>query len=68
MKGRSAYKKLTEKPRGPVFGPEPTIETLLTPAEIALFTKAFIAPTERLSHLIGRDMVAFWELDNRGQL
>jgi hypothetical protein len=67
MKGKAAYKKLTETPVGPVFGPEPTVHTLLTPAEQALFTKAFIAPTERLSHLMGRDMVAFWGLDNRGE-
>lgn len=66
MKGKSAYKKLTEKPAGPVFGPEPVVLDLLSTAEQELFTKAFIAPTERLSHLMGRDMVAFWGLDNRG--
>ncbi|MCU0678076.1 MAG: sulfotransferase [Candidatus Pacebacteria bacterium] len=66
MKGKATYKKLTVKPVGPVFGLEPQVEMMLSPAEQALFTKAFIAPTERLSHLMGRDMVAFWELDNRG--
>jgi hypothetical protein len=66
MNGKAAYKKFTETPLGPVFGPEPEVDVLLSPAEKELFTKAFVAPTERLSHLMGRDMVAFWGLDNRG--
>lgn len=66
MKGKAVYKKLTEKPIGPVFLKDPDVDRLLSSAEKKLFLEAFIAPTERLSNFVGRDMVAYWGLDDRG--
>ncbi len=62
MKGKAVYKKLTERPIGPVFPVDPDLDAYLSPEEKALFLKAFVAPTTQLSHLMGRDMVAYWDL------
>ncbi len=65
MKVKALYKKLVERPVGPVFPPDPVLETLLTPEEKAMFLEVFIPATERLSHMMGRDMVTFWNLDSQ---
>jgi hypothetical protein len=62
MRGKKIYKKLTVRPVGPLFDNDPNLSTLLTEAECTLFLQSMYPATDRLSHLLGRDMVAFWEL------
>ncbi len=57
------YKKITTRKIPPLFSAEPDITALLTPEELDLFKASFRPSANRLSHLMGRDMVAFWELD-----
>lgn len=60
---KTAVKKFRERPIGPLFPPEPAIETLLSAEEQALFVASMRPSADRLSHIMGRDMVAFWNLE-----
>lgn len=63
MRMKTTYKKLKERPVGPLFASEPDLEKLLTPEEKQLFMASMRPSANRLTHLLGRDMVAFWELE-----
>lgn len=63
LRVKRLYKKLRERPVGPLFPNEPDIELLLTPEQVELFTASMRPATDRLSHMMGRDMVAVWGLE-----
>lgn len=46
-----------------LFEPEPDILGYMSELDRKLFLKAFKAPTERLSHVLGNDMCVYWEVD-----
>lgn len=62
MRIHSLYKRLRERPVGPLFPPEPDIDSLLSPEEKQLFVASQRPATDRLSHMVGRDMLSFWDL------
>lgn len=62
MRIHKFYKRLRERPVGPLFPPEPDMERLLSAEEIQLFVASMRPATDRLSHMVGRDMLSFWDL------
>ncbi len=62
MRIKKLYKRLRERPVGPLFSPEPDMDRLLSPEEKELFIARPRPAADRLSHMVGRDMLSFWEL------
>lgn len=63
IRGKKLYKRLRERPIGPLFPSEPDMDTLLSPEEKQLFIASMRPATDRLSHMVGRDMLSFWDLN-----
>ncbi len=61
---KKLYKRLFVKEAGPLFPAEHTYGTLLTQEQWNHFEAALLPDTTALSHLLKRDMPAFWQYHN----
>ncbi len=59
---KKAYKKYKQSKVPDLFPADSTLDALISPDEWAVFTKAFLPATDRLSYVVGRDMSVFWGL------